>query len=88
MADPQVECCGNCRFWFRAKPEFKEGLCRRRPPTPIPAGISQGQLGAQVISTGIFPPTRPELWCGEFEWSSGTTMAIDDRLAAPAEGAA
>ena len=88
MADEKVECCGSCRFWL-ARPDNKEGLCRRRRPTPVATGITQNVLGQPaVMSTGLFPPTRPDVWCGEFEWPVGVSMSIDSRLTAPVEGAA
>jgi hypothetical protein len=64
---PPSENCGNCRFCFCIG-IHKEGLkkileCRRYPPHPqaIPNANGLGTLG-------MFPPTRPELSCGE--WSA------------------
>lgn len=60
--NPPGECCEKCRFGF-VLGIHKEGLkkimeCRRLPPTAYP--LAQGQ------TISLYPPTRGDLWCGEF----------------------
>jgi hypothetical protein len=55
------DACGSCRFWL---PVGGEGLCRRKPPTPIQMPATDDRP-AGVAS--IFPRMTPEGWCGEFK---------------------
>lgn len=87
--DAQVECCGNCRFW-QILPGNKVGACRCNPPTAIMVGMGQHPVSQKPMPLvdGFFATTRADIWCGRHEFRVGTSMSIDDRLTAPAEGAA
>ncbi len=51
--------CGTCRYFARApnleKPDLIEGSCRRE------------SIRLTMAGGGSFPPTRGDLWCGEWK---------------------
>jgi hypothetical protein len=103
-AAPQVECCGNCRFFNRNKTgNLKRGICRENPGQvfAFPAQrvnpvtqqlqvITNPENGEPVFNTiGFQVPQNEAGWCGRHAWPATMVSAfLDDRLAAPAEGAA
>ena len=53
--------CKNCEFWFKQPNGATE--CRREPPEPM---LVPNPLTREVGVNGFFPPTNPDIWCGEF----------------------
>ena len=52
------ECC-RCRF---STHEGSDLVCRRNPPA---AHIVPGKFN-QMQTASVFPPVKPDMWCGEF----------------------
>ena len=50
--------CKNCRWW-----DLVDHNCHRHPPFIESVQTPEGK----PIDYAIFPPSRPDDWCGEFE---------------------
>ena len=59
-----IESCGTCRHY-----STKERECRRNPPTAFPVQRASALTGETTTLSvlGIWPATRAENWCGEWE---------------------
>ncbi len=72
-----TDTCTACRYHF-ISPDG--GLCRRGPPLPILAQwtsrIINGQMQQLPVTVAIFPPVRPEMWCGEFRRAASGPVAV------------
>jgi hypothetical protein len=64
LANLPAECCFRCRFGRHdgGGPFY----CFRNPPQVIVKHTKVKGEGWQDVVGGQFPPTRPDLWCGEF----------------------
>ena len=58
--------CNTCRFWRKQAPRDENdwGQCRRMPP------ILPELIDDKLVIAGIWPSTKAEDWCGEWETSS------------------
>ena len=68
MTDPRIEktqgrACATCRFWRlqAIRDESDWGQCRRMPP------ILPELADDKLVVAGIWPSTKSEDWCGEWE---------------------
>lgn len=53
--------CGTCRFSALNKGEIGSLLCHRHSPAAVPIQNAHG-----VMSLAIYPPTRPDDYCGDY----------------------
>ena len=53
----KIGLCGDCAYWAMSSHDHHAGECRRYPPTLIPNGPS----------LGVWPGTKDDGGCGEFE---------------------
>ena len=68
--------CGNCRYWKKpCDKDVDDGECRRHSPQPLvvrtvtrrdPFG-NWKKYRTKSITRGVFPTTKAEDWCGEYE---------------------
>ncbi len=54
--------CADCKFWAIDPNNLRQGVCRKDPPKTF--AVLQGQGYAFVT---MFPATKAEEWCGQFE---------------------
>lgn len=60
----RMDRCANCRHYAPEVLREMPPTCRQQGgPTMIPIG---GQ-GGQMAFVGMWPPTKPELWCPKWE---------------------
>lgn len=55
--------CSDCKY-FAAVAQ----TCHRNPPVPVPIQTGPGDFTV----LGAFPGTKPESFCGEFQWAEET----------------
>jgi hypothetical protein len=66
MLKPQIECCGNCKY-FRKNTIWPIKLCCQRFPPQV---TTTTVLFVIRISKGLYPATKPDGWCGEWQPAS------------------
>jgi hypothetical protein len=83
------EACSQCNFW-KVHAKADRGDCRRYPPQIQPALLAQAMERErfhsgdyQTISTSddvaqasVWPITKPDHGCGEFDWPVGRGPVI------------
>jgi hypothetical protein len=61
------ETCATCKYYDK-----EESCCRKRPPsshvTLVPQGnpLAPGRMEMTMQINGVFPPVKPEAWCGAY----------------------
>jgi hypothetical protein len=55
--------CETCKFFEPGPGPTGGSECRRHGPAALPGQSPTGGLVFQMF----WPPTRPDLWCGEFQ---------------------
>lgn len=62
--------CNECKYYVA----LPEPQCRIRAPKAFMYQMqSHGQVEIKVVA--LFPPTKPETWCGEFV-AAGSAIAL------------
>lgn len=60
---PKMFSCRNCAMYLRTGVDV--GECHAAPPQVV-AVPQQTTMGVTMTTLGVFPPTKPTNWCGQW----------------------